>query len=96
MEANDPSSLLREMLLEIYDEQHSFENVPDFLFVYNVMYNSNSLNIRNECVHGRRYVIGNEMRFAFKVTMLAILMVKFRIETIKDNVSDLTEDVANE
>ena len=92
MEANDPSSLLREMLLTIYNEQHSFENVPDFLYIYNMMYNSNSLNIRNECVHGRKYIIGGELRFAFRITMFAILMVDFRIDTIRNNVSDLTED----
>ena len=39
MQYNDPSSLLRELLKIIYDEQHSFENIPDLLYIYNIMYN---------------------------------------------------------
>lgn len=34
MQYNDPSSLLRELLKIIYDEQHSFENIPDLLYIY--------------------------------------------------------------
>ena len=37
MQYNDPSSLLRELLTLIFDEQHSFENVPDLVFIYNIM-----------------------------------------------------------
>lgn len=91
MQHNDPSSLLREILLRIYDEQESFENVPDLLFVYNIMYNSNSLNVRNECIHGRDYLSGSSLKFAFTVTLFAIYMITFRINTIKDNVSDILE-----
>lgn len=91
MQYNDPSSLLREILLKIYDEQGSFENVPDLLFVYNIMYNSNSLNVRNECIHGRYYLSGNPLRFAMIATLLAIYMIIFRINTIKENVSDILE-----
>ena len=89
MQYNDPSSLLRELLKQIYEEQQSFENVPDLLYVYNVMYNSNSFNVRNECVHGRDYLKGNSLRFAFRATLMAIDMVNFRIKTIRDNVSDI-------
>lgn len=89
MQYNDPSSLLRELLKQIYAEQHSFDNVPDLLYVYNIMYNSNSFNIRNECVHGRDYLEGNRLHFAFRATLMAIAMVNFRIKTIQDNVSDI-------
>lgn len=91
MQHNDPSSLLREILLRIYNEQKSFENVPDLLFVYNIMYNSNSLNVRNECIHGRDYLSGSSLKFAFTVTLFAIYMITFRINTIRDNVSDILE-----
>ncbi len=94
MLANDPSSLLRELLDLIYEKQHSFENVPDFLYIYHIMYNSNSFNIRNECIHARKYITPHELKFAFRATLLALSMVIFRIDTIKENVSDLTEDVA--
>jgi len=91
MQHNDPSTLLREILMRIYDEQESFENVPDLLFVYNIMYNSNSMNIRNECVHGRNYLRDNSLNFAITATLFAVYMITFRINTIKANVSDLLE-----
>lgn len=91
MQYNDPSSLLREILQQIYDEQGSFENVPDLLFVYNIMYNSNSANVRNECIHGRDYLHGESLRFAMVVTLFAIYMIAFRVNTIKENVSDILE-----
>ena len=91
MQYNDPSSLLRELLKIIYDEQHSFENIPDLLYIYNIMYNGNSCNIRNECIHGRDYLYGERLRFAFRATLFSIHMVEFRIRTIKENISDIIE-----
>ena len=91
MQHCDPSSLLREILVKIFQEQESFENVPDLLFVYNIMYNSNSMNIRNDCIHGRDYLQSSSMDFALKATLFALYMIIFRINTIKDNVSDLED-----
>ena len=85
MQYKDPSSVLRELLQEIYSELKGFENVPDLLFVYNFMYNSNSLNIRNECMHGRDFLSGKRLKFAFKMTLLAIYMVIFRIKIIEEH-----------
>ncbi len=87
MKYKDPSSVLRELLEDVYRELNSFENVPDLLFVYHFMYNGNSLNIRNECIHGRNFLEGNQLRYAFKVTLLALYMIIFRIEAIKENVN---------
>ena len=75
----------------IYDEQHSFENIPDLLYIYNIMYNGNSCNIRNECIHGRDYLYGERLKFAFRATLFSIHMVEFRIRTIKENISDIIE-----
>jgi len=88
MKFKDPSSVLRELLEEIYKELGSFENAPDLLFVYHFMYNGNSLNIRNECVHGRNYLEGGQLRYAFKVTLLSLYMILFRINMIEDNMDD--------
>ena len=85
MKFKDPSSILRELLDNIYRELNGFENAPDLLFVYHFMYNSNSLNIRNECIHGREYIEGNQIRFGFKVTLLALYMVKYRRDLILTN-----------
>ena len=75
MKFKDPSSVLRELLEDVYKELGSFENVPDLLFVYHFMYNGNSMNIRNECIHGRDYCHGNQLRYGFKVTLLALHMI---------------------
>lgn len=91
MQYNDPSSLLRELLIMIFSEQKSFENVPDLIFIYNILYNGNSCNVRNECIHGRDYLFGDRLRFAFLATLFAIHMVDFRINTIRENVSDILE-----
>ncbi|MBT9769203.1 hypothetical protein GPK74_04340 [Coprococcus catus] len=91
MQYNDPSSLLRELIEMLFEEQHSFESVPDLIYVYNIMYNSNSYNVRNECIHGRDYLSGGSFRFAFRATLFAVHMIDFRIKTIRNNVSDIIE-----
>lgn len=55
------------------------------------MYNSNSLNIRNECIHGRDYLKDGSLIFALKVTLFALYMIIFWINTIKANISDILE-----
>lgn len=85
MNYRDPSSILREIITEVFNLTDSFENIPDLLFVYHFMYNSNSLNIRNECIHGRDFLSGERLILAFKVTMLSIQMIENRIKLIKEN-----------
>ena len=91
MKYKDSSSVLRELLQEVYKELGSFENVPDLLFVYHYMYNGNSLNVRNECMHGRDYMNGSRLRFAFRLTLLAIYMIMYRINVINTNISEEDE-----
>jgi len=83
MQFKDPSSLLREMIEEAYKETGNFELIHDLMFVYCFMYNSNSLNIRNECIHGRGFnnSVG-EIRFAFRVTLLSIFMMDYRMKLV--------------
>lgn len=87
MKFKDPSSILRELIEDVYEELDDFESAPDLLFVYHFMYNGNSLNIRNECIHGRDYIEGDQLKFAFKVTLLALYMVRHRINLIQQNIS---------
>lgn len=54
-----------------------------------MMYNSNSLNICKECIHGRAYLSGGSLQFALTVTLFSLYMIAFRINTIKENVSDI-------
>ena len=85
MHYRDPSSILREIITEVFNFTDSFENIPDLLFVYHFMYNSNSLNIRNECIHGRDFLSNGRLILAFKITLLSILMIDSRINLIKEN-----------
>jgi len=81
----DSSSVLREVILSAKEELGSFENIPDLLFVYNSMYNGNSINVRNDCMHGRDYLQGSRLRFAFRLTMISLHMIIYRINTINEN-----------
>lgn len=85
MNYRDPSSILREIITEVFNFTDSFENIPDLLFIYHFMYNSNSLNIRNECIHGRDFLSNGRLILAFKITLLSILMIDRRINLIKEN-----------
>lgn len=78
----DPSSILLEIIENVYKNVEDFGVISDILMVYNFMYNNNSLNIRNECIHGRKYINDTSLKFAFKVTLLAIFTIMQRIETI--------------
>lgn len=85
MKYKDPSSILIAILTDIYNTSSSFESAPDILMTYNYMYNGNSLNIRNECIHGRNYQNGNSLRFAFRLTLLVLNTLMERVEIIEQN-----------
>lgn len=91
MKFKDPSSILKDLIEDVYDELDGLESAPDLLFVYHFMYNSNSLNIRNECIHGRDYFEGYRLKLAFKVTMLALYMIRYRINSILANSNSYNE-----
>ena len=79
----DASSVLTNILMEIYEETGDFERGADLFFIYQCMYNGNMFNIRNECAHGNKYLRRPELNFAFKVTLLSLSMILKRLDTIK-------------
>ena len=85
MQYNDPSSILREIILDSSDNIHGFDAVPDLWFIYNCMYNSQSLNVRNECIHGRGCTSQQRLHFALRTTLICILMVDQRLSIIRYN-----------
>lgn len=93
MKYKDSSSILREIISDIFSVSKSFENVPDLFMAYNFMYNGNSLNIRNECIHGRNYLSGRSLRFGFRITMIIINMLYQRLEIIEANEKEVYENV---
>ena len=82
MQYNDPSSILREIITGSCKGLHGFDPVPDLYFIYNCMYNTNSLNIRNEVIHGRGFLSQSGLHYALRITLLCILMVEQRLEII--------------
>lgn len=83
LQAKDPSSILIKLILQYYNDTHDFVGVSDLFFVYYVLYNNNSFNIRNECVHGNSYQSGDNLLFAFKVTIVCLKLILNRIEAIE-------------
>lgn len=83
----DSSSVLREIILDVKKELGSFENIPDLLFVYNCMYNGNSINVRNDCMHGRDYLSDGRLRFAFRITLISLYMILYRLDSIMQNMN---------
>ena len=79
----DASSVLQQILIDVYNETKDFVNVVDFFFVYQSMYNGNCLNIRNECAHGREYISSNSLVFGFKTTLICLKLILDRIDQVK-------------
>jgi hypothetical protein len=79
------SSILREIIISTCKGINGFDPVTDLYFVYNCMYNSSSLNVRNECIHGRGYETQNGLHFALRITLISILMIEQRIQIIHQN-----------
>lgn len=71
------------LILQYYNDTHNFVGVNDLFFIYYVLYNNNSFNIRNECVHGNSYQSGDNLLFAFKVTIVCLKLILNRIEEIE-------------
>ena len=81
-----PTSILTEIIKNIYEMTGSLINAADFFFIHFCMYGENGLNIRNECVHGKNYLKSNEITIAFKITLLCIHMIDNRFKMFsKDN-----------
>jgi len=85
MKYKDSSSILIEILKDIYKESSSLESAPDILMTFNYMYNGNSLNVRNECIHGRNYQSGDSLRFAFRITLLVLNTLIDRLHVLIEN-----------
>ena len=84
MKYKDPSNLLISIIKKTYKETGGFEGIYDLVFIYFVMYNGHSFNIRNDCIHGRGYDSDAELQFAFKATLLCIYMIDYRIMLISE------------
>ncbi|MHB1154599.1 MAG: hypothetical protein ACYC00_20010 [Eubacteriales bacterium] len=79
----EPSSILSEILREVYELAETHEGASDLLFVYYSMFNSNGLNVRNECIHGKNYQKPDQLNFAFRLTLICLHMILCRLEQLE-------------
>lgn len=69
----DSSTILLSIIRKKYKENNNFENMGVYLYLYNYLYNINSLNIRNELIHARQYLDSEGQRnLAFKTLIIGI------------------------
>lgn len=69
----DSSTILLAIIKKKYKESKEFENIDIYMYLYNYLYNANSLNIRNELIHAREYLDSEgKMKFAFRVLIIGI------------------------
>ena len=80
VEFKDPSSVLQDMITTSWDEEKSFKGIEDLMLTYNLLYNGNSMNIRNEFIHGRGYLNKNSIELAFYITaFIDYMLIKTRM-----------------
>lgn len=86
LQAKDPSSILIKLVLQYYEGTSEFVGVSDLFFTYYSLYNSNSFNIRNECIHGNDYLSDNNLLYAFKITLFCLKLILNRIHRIEEQI----------
>jgi len=80
----DPSSILKDIINFDYENNKSFNNVADFLFIYYVMYSSKGLNYRNKFIHGQVNLKNdNTIKNVFIITLICLKLIIDREELIK-------------
>lgn len=77
---NDPSSLLMQIISEIYNDKKDLLSTQGFIFVYLTMYDSNFKNIRNDLIHGRNYLKDADLDFVLRCTLLSILIMDYYLK----------------
>lgn len=76
----EPSSVLNKIIDEIYHQTDSLDYCADFFFIHYCLFGENGLNIRNECLHGVRYIKDkSSIMFALKITLFCLYLLDFRV-----------------
>lgn len=76
----EPSSVLNKIIDEIYQQTDSLDYCADFFFIHYCLFGENGLNIRNECLHGVRYIKDkSSIMFALKITLFCLYLLHFRV-----------------
>ena len=86
----EPDIILNMVLKQIQEMGGTIADAPDLFFIHFCMFGENGLNIRNACVHGNDYLSSERMQFAFKVTLISLYMIGWRIDMILSNIQPET------
>lgn len=92
LQAKDPSSILIKLILQYYEGTYELVGISDLFFTYYALYNSNSLNIRNECIHGNDYQSTDNLLYAFKISLVCLKLILNRINKIEKKLTDSKKD----
>ena len=89
----EPHSIINIILNEVSTLTDSISNAADLFFIHFCMFGENGLNIRNDCIHGNGYQNKEQLRFAFKVTLICLYLVGCRCQSIIENMEDSPNEV---
>lgn len=78
----DAPQIMGELIGLVRDETGTIAGTDDMTFVYFAMFSKNGLNIRNACVHGQGYQRGERLKEAFKLTVICVHMLLFRLDMV--------------
>ena len=77
------TSVLADLIGEVGGITGTIQGCNEFLFVYHIMYSTNSFNIRNDCIHGRQYQDPSGVLRAFRLTVICTYMMLKRLRSLE-------------
>ncbi len=80
----DVTGVLEELIVNVRELTGTVQGCNEFLFVHFVMYSHNGFNIRNDCVHGRRYQGPSDVAFAYRLTVMCTYMMLKRLRVLEE------------
>lgn len=81
----EPDTVLNLVLSHVMTLGGDITYIPDLYFIHFCMYGENGMNIRNACIHGKDYCYGRRLQLGFKLTVVCLYMIGFRIDFILSN-----------
>jgi hypothetical protein len=85
----DVVSVLASLIGEVRDITGTIQGCNEFLFVYHVMYSPNGFNVRNDCIHGRRYQDPVGVAEAFRLTVICTYMMLKRLRDLEAIIAEM-------
>lgn len=85
----DVVSVLVSLIGEVRNITGTIQGCNEFLFVYHVMYSPNGFNVRNDCIHGRRYQNPVGVAEAFRLTVICTYMMLKRLRDLEAIIAEM-------